>query len=98
MVAYRAETRMMGAVIECQGKKPNARKLLQSLFACEADILPDAEEKILRVRFLGFGSDSCERALENLIDELNETNTIFPRTDMRMVYELPSKSGIEASS
>ena len=63
MVAYRAETRMMGAVIECQGKKPNARKLLQSLFACEADILPDAEEKILKVRFLGFGSDSLRKLL-----------------------------------
>lgn len=91
MIAYRAETRMMGAVIECQGKKPNARKLLQSLFTCEADILPEPEEKILRVRFLGFGSNSCERSLKNLVDELNATNTIFPGTDLRMVYELPAE-------
>ncbi len=91
MVAYRAETRMMGPVIECQGKKPNARKLLQSLFTSEADILPDRENKILRVRFLGLGSDSCERDLEKLVDELNATNTIFPGTDFRMVYELPDQ-------
>lgn len=92
MVAYRAETAMMPAVIGSQGKKANARVLLRTLFACEADILPDHEKKILRVRFIGLGSDSCESHLENLVDELNSTNTIFPGTDLTMVYELPSKS------
>ena len=92
MAAYRAETRMMPAVMQCQGKKPNARKVLQALFTSDADILPDQNNKILRVRFLGLGSDSYEAVLGNLIDELNATNTIFPGTDLRMVYELPQKS------
>ena len=40
--------RMIPAVKECQGKKPNTRKVLQYLFTSEADILSDLEKKILR--------------------------------------------------
>ena len=89
MTAYRAETRMMPALAQMQGKKTNARKLLSAVMTSDADILPDPNNEILRVRLLGLGSDSCDRALEVLIDELNETNTIFPETNLRMVYEIP---------
>ena len=89
MTAYRAETRMMPALAQMQGKKTNARKLLSAVMTSDADILPDPDNEILRVRLLGLGSDSCDRALEVLIDELNETNTIFPETNLRMVYEIP---------
>ena len=89
MTAYRAETRMMPALAQMQGKKTNARKLLSAVMTSDADILPDPDNEILRVRLLGLGSDSFDRALEVLIDELNETNTIFPETNLRMVYEIP---------
>ena len=89
MTAYRAETRMMPALAQMQGKKTNARKLLSAVMTSDADILPDPDNEILRVRLLGLGSDSCDRALEVLIDELNKTNTIFPETNLRMVYEIP---------
>ena len=56
----------------------------------DADILPDHDNAVLRVRLLGLGSDCCDRALEALIEELNETHTIFPGTNLRMVYEVPN--------
>ena len=90
MTAYRAEIRMMPAVAQMQGKKPNARKLLSAVMASDADILPDHDNAVLRVRLLGLGSDCSDRALEGLIDELNETHTIFPGTNLRMVYEIPN--------
>ena len=90
MIAYRAETRMILAIAQMQGEKTNARKLLSSVMTSDADILPDSDNAALRVRLFGLGSDSCDRALDALIDELNETKTIFPGTNMRMVYEIPN--------
>ena len=90
MLAYRAETRMIPAVAQMQGKKTNARKLLSAVMTSDADILPDSDHAVLRVRLLGLGSDCCDHALEALIGELNETQTIFPGTNLRMVYEIPN--------
>ena len=88
MVAYRAETTMMPAVMLAQGKKPNARKLLSQLFRCEANLIPQPELGLLRVQFLGLGSNAVEQALVPLIDELNATRTQFPDTDLTLYYEL----------
>ena len=78
MLAYRAEIRMMPALLGAPWKQPNARKLLRTLFTSDAVILPDPGAVILRVRFLGFHSRACERALAPLIEELNATRTVFP--------------------
>ena len=88
MVAYRAETRMMLPVIQAQGKKPHSRKLLRSLLTADADILPDPDNGILRVHILGLANDACDRWIDALLCELNATETVFPGTGMRMVYEV----------
>ena len=89
MLAYRAETRMTLPIIHAQGKKPNARKLLQSLMTADADILPDPDNRVLQVRLLGLGNDAQDRHIAPLLDELNATETIYPGTDLRMVFTNP---------
>ena len=91
MIAYRAETRMMPAVSEAQGKKRNARKLLRTLLTSDANIIPETEQGTLTVQLLGLGNTACERALEPLITELNATETIYPGTELRLVYEMSGK-------
>ena len=88
MIAYRAETRMMVPVITTQGNKPNARRLLRALLTSDANIIPQPAKRILRIQLLGLGSDACDRMLAPLVEELNATNTIYPGTDLRLVYEL----------
>ena len=90
MIAYRAETRMMPAVTEAQGKKQRPRRPLAELFQADADIIPEPDNGILRVRILGTASDAGDAAIAGLLDELNQTRTVFPGTGLRMVYELPS--------
>ena len=92
MIAYRAETRMMVPVITTQGKKPNARRLLRALLTSDANIIPVPAKGILRIQLLGLGSDACDRMLAPLVEELNATNTIYPGTDLRLVYELAGES------
>lgn len=89
MIAYRAETTMMPAVAQAQGGKQRPRRPLAELFRSQADIVPDPEYAILRVRILGTASDAGNAAIAGLLDELNHTRTIFPGTALRVVYELP---------
>ena len=88
MIAYRAETRMMAPVIAAQGNKPNARRLLRALLTSDANIIPEPTKGVLRVHLLGLGNDACDRMLAPLIEELNATRTIYPGTELRLVYEL----------
>ena len=89
MIAYRAETRMMFAVAVAQGKKQRPRRPLSALFRSDADIIPDPDNAVLRVRILGTASNAGDAAIQGLLEELNQTNTVFPGTNLRTVYELP---------
>ena len=75
MLAYRAETRMTLPIIHAQGRKPNARTLLQAMMTADADILPDPANRILEVRLLGLGADAQDRHIAPLLAELNATET-----------------------
>ena len=97
MIAYRAETRMMAPVITTQGKKPNARRLLRALLTSDANIIPVPAKGILCIQLLGLGSDACDRMLAPLVEELNATRTIYPGTDLRLVYELAGDPPPEVS-
>ena len=97
MIAYRAETRM-APVIGAQGNKPNARRLLRALLTSDANIIPEHDRSILRVQLLGLGSDACDRMLAPLIEELNATATIYPGTELRLVYEMAANSPLNVSS
>ena len=97
MIAYRAETRMMAPVITTQGKKPNARRLLRALLTSDANIIPVPANGILRIQLLGLGSDACDRMLAPLVEELNATRTIYPSTNLRLVYELAGDPPPEVS-
>ena len=97
MIAYRAETRMMAPAITTQGKKPNARRLLRALLTSDANIIPVPANGILRIQLLGLGSDACDRMLAPLVEELNATRTIYPGTNLRLVYELAGDPPPEVS-
>ncbi len=90
MIAYRAETRMMPAVAQAQGKIQRPRRHLRALLQADADIIPEPDIGILRVRILGTASDAGDNAIAALLEELDQTRTIFPGTSLRMVYELPA--------
>jgi len=88
MIAYRSETAMISLLKSATVDSSEARSLLQDLFATEADILPEAENNILRVRVHNASRPAANRSYDKLFEKLNETNTRYPGTDMRIVYEL----------
>jgi hypothetical protein len=97
MIAYRAETAMAGLLVGPTVDLAAARSLLQDLFVMEADILPDLANKLLRVRVHGASRPAANRALGQLLAQLNEAQVHYPSTDMRLVYELPANEANKAS-
>ena len=93
MIAYRAETAITGLLIRPTIDSAAARCLLQDLFVTEADILPDAENKILRIRLHGASRPAANRSYQSLFEQLNKAEIMYPGTDMRIIYELGGVDG-----
>ena len=90
LIAYRAETAMVNIARKTMSHKDEARRLLSSIYSTEADILPDHDEKKLIVRIHQPANRCSVVTIKNLCRELNATNTEFPGTDLRLVYEMVS--------
>jgi len=88
MIAYRAETAMVSIVRETMSRSDDARSLLRAIYAAEVDLLPDPEAETLTVRLHQLANRSSGKSVQHLCGELNATRTIFPGTNLRLVYEL----------
>jgi hypothetical protein len=90
MIAYRAETAMANSLRETIAHPDEARTLLRALYHTEADLLPDPEAGTLTVRLHHMANRCSDEAIRTLCDELNATQTQFPRTNLRLVLKLGS--------
>ena len=90
LLAYRAETAMTTAVAPALDNPDTARSLLKSLFQADASLHPDESAGTLTVRLLHQPTRAQDRALAPLLDELNRTRTVFPGTQLRLVYRMLS--------
>jgi prepilin-type processing-associated H-X9-DG protein len=90
MVAYRAETAMVQIAREKMRREDDARSLLRSLYRTEADLLPDENAGTLTVRVHHQANRCNDEVIRHLCTELNQTETVFPGTQLRLVYALVS--------
>jgi len=90
MIAYRAETAMAQIVRQNMTRHDDARSLLRAIYSTEVDILPDPPAKTLTIRLHPLANRSSDHAVSHLCDTLNATETLFPGTDLRLIYEMVS--------
>ena len=90
MVAYRAESAMAAVLREKMSRPEDTRALLRAIYSNEADIIPDEAAKTLTIRLHHLANRSADEAARHLSAELNSTATVFPGTELRLVYELVS--------
>jgi hypothetical protein len=91
MVAYRAESSMASLLREHMARGgDDARALLRQIFQTDADLTPDLAANTLTVRLHHLTQAAHDRAIEELIAELNATQTMFPGTKLTMVFKLGS--------
>ena len=86
MIAYRSETAMGLLLAEHEYSLSQARSLLQDLFVRSGDLLPDYSKNILNIHLHGAATPRDNRAINKLLKELNETETVFPNTELKMVF------------
>lgn len=92
LIAYRAETAMSAVAREKLVRSDDARSLLRALYTSSVNLIPDAAAKTLTVRLHHQASALQDAAVAHLCDELNQTETTFPGTELRLIYELPGSA------
>jgi len=91
MIAYRAETSMASLLREHMARGgDDARALLRQVFQSDADLTPDLAANTLTVTLHHLTQAAHDQAIEHLLDDLNATQTVFPDTQLTLVFKLGS--------
>ena len=90
LLAYRAETSMASVVRDTLNRSDDARALLRQIYDTEVDLIPNLETKTLTVQLHHLTQSAHDHAVRHLCDQLNATETVFPDTELKLVYKLGS--------
>lgn len=90
MIAYRAETSLVSLLREHLARSDDARTLVRQIVETDADLLPDTHTKTLTVRIHHLTQAAHDQVLEKLCATLNETRTVFPGTDLTLIFKIGS--------
>jgi transposase-like protein len=88
MIAYRAETTLVGLLRPHLAKEEEARALIRELFVSSADLDPDEQNNTLTVRIHRMACPAHDKAIAALLANLSQTDFRHPETGMRLIYEL----------
>ena len=88
LIAYRAETALAQLAREQLKRLDDARSLIRQLFRTEVDLIPDHQNKTLTVRLHPMSTQAHDQVVRHICVELTATETVFPNTDLRLVYEI----------
>ncbi len=90
MIAYRAETAMYNMIKNKLSHPDEGRKLLQMIYTSDADIIPDYQNKTLTVKLHNLNHWNHDKVVSYLCEKLNETETEFPGTNLKIIYTMVS--------
>lgn len=94
MIAFRAETAVVNLLGDCYSKvMDEGRMLVKEIVKTDADLEPDYENKTLTVRLHSLSTPRANRAVKQLCELLNESETSFPGTELRLRYQTLSSDG-----
>jgi len=87
MVAYQSETDLLSLIRnEYARADDEGRTLIQSALKSSGDIEVNGNE--LRITLNPLSSPHRSNAIKMLCEQLNTTNTVFPGTKLRLVYDV----------
>jgi uncharacterized DUF497 family protein len=90
IIAYRSETAMCNIIKKHMGHADEARRLLREIYQTDADIKPDYQNKTLTIFLHKLNHWKDDKAVKILCDELNQTETKFPGTELTIIYKMVS--------
>lgn len=89
IVSYRAETAISQILAEKMSvhHRDESRGLARQILASDANLRPDPGSKNLTVEIHSLSTPRDNQALEHLCEELTETRTIYPGTNLRLIFK-----------
>lgn len=87
LIAYRAETALVELLREKLTRTDDARSLIRQILTSSVDMNPDLKQQTLTVRLHRLSSATHDKALEHLCKELTATETVFPGTELRLIFD-----------
>jgi len=88
MIAYRAETALVGLLRAHLAKEDEGRAMVRELFVSSADLEPDEQANTLTVRIHRMACPAHDKAIAALLDDLTKLAFQHPETHARLIYEL----------
>lgn len=90
MIAYRAETALANIIRPKMARNDEARSVIRQIFNRDANLKPDKANNRLIIELHNLTNEYEDTLVQIICDTLNETETIFPGTDMAIFYKLVS--------
>ena len=88
MIAYRAESALFNILPDYyKDTHKEGREILKEIFTSDADMIPDYQNRKLTIRLHSLSTPRANQAVKGLCDFLNQTETLFPYTNLRLIYE-----------
>ena len=90
IIAYRAETALCNTIKKQMASPQQARTLIRKLYSADADIDLDESNSVLYVKLHRTNHWADDKILEFLCEQLNDTETVFPATDLTCRFKMVS--------
>jgi len=88
MIVYRAESALLNILSDYYNDAyKEGREILKEIFTSDADMIPDYENKKLTIKLHSLSTPRANQAVIKLCAFLNQTETLFPYTNLRLIYE-----------
>jgi len=89
MICYRAETSVAQWIVPYLAKAENEKRMVvKQIIKSNADLIPDYENETLTVILHSLSAARYNIAAAELTKLLNQTETIFPGTNLKMIFEI----------
>jgi len=88
MICYRAETAVANEIAPfLNNEKEEKRMLVKQIIQNNADLVPDYEKKTLTVILHSLSAQRFNKAAEQIAELLTKTETVFPGTDLKLIFK-----------
>lgn len=88
MLSYRAESALLNNFSEFYNDaNKDGRVILNEIFTSDADMIPDYQNNKLTIRLHSLSTPRANNAVKKLCELLNQTETVFPYTNLMLNYE-----------
>jgi len=88
MICYRAETAVANLLHGVYGRYEDEKRMfIKNIISTPIDLIPDMKNKTLTVKLHSLNTPKANELVSKICKVLNETETIYPDTELQLIYK-----------